>query len=127
MLLRITILWVLGLLTAVPYAIYRLLFIAPREEYAFLIVFPLFWIFGFWGVVAPLLMAVRVRRFFRALEQAPSREELQKMLHSGEAEDLAIELIATENRIPKFLARRLLRFALNRLARQTPQLPPSGG
>lgn len=30
MLLRIAILWVLGLLTAVPYAVYRLLFIAAR-------------------------------------------------------------------------------------------------
>jgi hypothetical protein len=126
MLLRITILWVLGLLTAVPYAVYRLIFVAPREEYAFLIVFPLFWIFGFWSVVSPLLMAVRVRRFFRALEQAPSRAELRKMLHSGEAEDLAIELIASENRIPKFLARRLLRVALNRIARQAPPAPSSG-
>jgi hypothetical protein len=56
----------------VPYAIYRLLFDATREEYAFLIVVPLFWIFGFWGVVGPLLAVVRVRRLFQALETAGS-------------------------------------------------------
>ena len=36
-----------------------LLFQAQPDEYAFLIVFPLFWIFGFWGVVGPLFAAVR--------------------------------------------------------------------
>jgi hypothetical protein len=47
--------WVVGLLTAVPYAAYHLWFYAPREQYALLITFILFWIFGYWGVVGPLL------------------------------------------------------------------------
>jgi hypothetical protein len=61
-----------GGLVIVPHAIYRLLFDATREEYAFLIVVPLFWILSFWGVVGPLLVVVRVRRLFQALETAGS-------------------------------------------------------
>lgn len=127
MMVRLAILWVLGLLTAVPYAAYHLLFMAPREQYALLIGFILFWIFGFWGLVTPLVTAVKIRRFFRALENAPSKEELRKLLHSREAEDTAIEMIAADNHIPKFVARRLLRIVLKRLAERPPGRAPSPG
>lgn len=107
MTIRIVFLWILGGLVIVPYAIYRLLFDATRDEYAFLIVVPLFWIFGFWGVVGPLLMAVRVRRLFRALETAGSATAVREALERHEAEAIVVDLIARENGLPKFVARRL--------------------
>ena len=100
-------LWVLGLFTAVPYATYHLLYDAPREQYALLITFVLFWIFGYWGVVGPLLAIVKVRRVFRAIEGTKSKEDLLKALQSAEMRDAAIDLIATDNHIPRFLARRV--------------------
>ena len=44
------IVWIAGLVTFVPYAVYYLLFQAPRDQYAFLIASILFWIFGDSGV-----------------------------------------------------------------------------
>jgi hypothetical protein len=99
--------WLFGLFTAVPYATYYLLYDAPRGQYALLITFILFWIFGYWGVVGPLLAVVKVRRAFRAIEGAKSKEELMKALRSDESRDVAIDLIATDNHIPRFLARRV--------------------
>jgi len=116
MVARATILWAIGLLTVVPYGIYHLLFTAQRDEYAFLITMVLFWIFGFWGVVGPLITAWKVRQVMRALELASSPEELRRILLSGESEEAAIELLAAENRIPKFLARKVYRYAHKRVA-----------
>ena len=96
MIIRITILWVLGLLTIVPYSIYHLLFYAQRDEYALLITLVLFWIFGFWGVVGPILSAIKIRRVFKAIEMAQSKEKLKEILKSTEAQDVAIGLIASE-------------------------------
>jgi hypothetical protein len=100
-------LWVVGLFTAVPYASYYLLYHAPREQYALLITFVLFWIFGYWGVVGPLLAIVKVRRVFREIEGATSKDDLMRTLQSAETRDVAIDLIATDNHIPRFLARRV--------------------
>ena len=99
--------WVVGLFSAVPYAAYHLWFYAPREQYALLITFILFWIFGYWGVVGPLLAIVKVRRVFRAIEGARSKDDLMKALQSTETRDVAIDLIAADNHIPRFLARRV--------------------
>ncbi len=114
MIIRITILWILGLLTIVPYGIYHLLFYAQRDEYALLITLVLFWIFGFWGLVTPILAAIKIRRVFRALEMAKSREQLGEILHSQDSQDVAIELIASENRIPKFLAKKVYFWGLKK-------------
>ena len=65
---RIALLWVLGLVTIVPSGIYYLLYHARRDEYAFLITIVLFWVFGFWGVVSPILVAVKMRHGLKALE-----------------------------------------------------------
>jgi len=51
----------------VPWAVYRLLFEAESDEYAFLIIAPLFWVFGFWGVGGPLVGAYRVRALMRSV------------------------------------------------------------
>lgn len=112
--------WVVGLFTIVPYGTYYLLFEAQREQYAALITLVLFWIFGFWGVVGPLLAAVKVRRVFRAIELASSREELAAVLRSDAAQEVAIDLIATENHIPRFLAARVYRLLVTRLSQRPP-------
>jgi hypothetical protein len=109
-------LWIVGLLTAVPYATYHLLFRAPKEQYALLITFVLFWVFGYWGIVGPLLALVKVRTVFRAVEAAKSGDDLMKTLQSPEARDVAIDLIATENHIPRFLAVRVYDLLAAKLA-----------
>jgi hypothetical protein len=108
-------LWVLGMLTAVPYATWYLFFRAPREQYALLITFVLFWIFGYWGIVGPIMSLVKVRRVFRAIENAGSREEIMAILRSNETKDVAIDHIASEYRIPRFLARRVVGMVAERV------------
>lgn len=107
--------WVIGLLTLVPYCIHELLFEATRDQYALLIVLPLFWIFGYWGVMGPILMAMKVRTVMRLIESARSRDDLLKALRSQEARDSAIDLIASENRIPRLLASRVFDLLCERL------------
>lgn len=108
--------WVIGLLTLVPWCIHQLLFEATRDQYALLIILPLFWIFGYWGVVGPILMAVKVRSVMRMIESARSRDDLLEALRSPEARDAAIDLIASENRIPRFLASRAFNLLSERLS-----------
>jgi hypothetical protein len=60
----------------------------------------LFWIFGYWGVAGPLIMLIKARSVFRAIEQAGSHTQLEQALRSPDAKDVAIDLIATENHIP---------------------------
>ena len=113
-------LWVIGLLTLVPWATWHLLFEATREQYAVLIVLILFWVFGYWGLVGPLLAAIKVRRVFRAIQAARSREELLETLRSAESRAVAVDLIATENHIPRFLAERVVGLLLSRLSAAPP-------
>ena len=120
MLRKATALWILGLVTAVPYATWYLLFRAPREQYALLITFVLCWVFGYWGIAGPLLSIVTVRKVFRAIEHAKSREEIIAVLRSDEASNVAIEHVASEYRIPRFLAARVLR----KFADRVPSAPP---
>ena len=110
------IIWLLGLFTIVPYQIYYLFFEATREQYAFYIVFPLFWIFGFWGVVGPILSAIKLRQFFKALEMVESEDDLKRLINEPDSREAAIELIASENHIPKFIARRLYENCAKRLS-----------
>jgi hypothetical protein len=122
MLARAITLWVVGLLTLVPYGTYYLFVHAPRDQYALLITLVLFWIFGYWGVIGPLLAAIKVRRVIRAIEQAGSREHLLETLHSSETRDVAIDLIATENHIPRFLATRVYTLLVNRLSPEVEEI-----
>ena len=108
--------WVVGLLTLVPWAAWQLLFEATRDQYAALIVLILFWVFGYWGAVGPLLAAIKVRRVFRAIQAARSREQLLETLRSAETRAAAVDLIATENHIPRFLAERVVGLLVSRLA-----------
>jgi len=119
MLFRITVLWIIGLLTIVPYGIYHLFFHAQRDEYALLITLVLFWIFGFWGVVGPILSAVKIRQAFRALELAHSNELRKEILLNQDSQNVAIDLIASENHIPRFLAKKVYALALKKLTTST--------
>lgn len=120
---RAVLIWILGLVTLVPWSVYRLLFIAERNEYAMLIVLPLFWIFGYWGVVGPILTLLKARRVLHAMQQAASAEELRRVVSSPEAQDAAIELIASENHLPEFAVRwAWKRFLLPRLPELTERL-----
>lgn len=114
MIVKAVVVWIVGLLTLVPFGTYYLFYEASRDQYAFLITGVLFWIFGYWGVVGPLLAAIRVRRFFRSVELAHANGKLEEVLRSEEAAEIAIDFIATENRIPRFLARRVYRLLLKR-------------
>jgi len=113
---RLTLLWIIGLITLVPYGIYYLLFQAPRDEYAFLITFILFWIFGFWGVAGPVLSALKVRSVFNALEKTRSGEEIRNLIQNNESRDVVIDLIASENHVPKFIANRIYTMMVKRLS-----------
>ncbi len=106
------ILWIVGLATLVPYGTYYLLYEAPREHYALLITSILFWIFGYWGAVGPIVMMLKVRSVFRAIRAARSQGELATALQSPDARDVAIDFIATENRIPRFVAARVYKLLI---------------
>jgi len=110
------IVWVIGLVTAVPLAAYHLLFQAPREQYALLIAFIIGWVFLYWSVVGPLLMLRKLRCVYRGLKQVRSVDDLRRRLADGDTEDVLIDWIAREHRIPKFLARRAYRYVLRLLA-----------
>ena len=123
MVFRIALLWIVGLATIVPYSIYYLLYYAQRDEYALLIVVPLFWIFGFWGIVGPILAIIRVRKLMRALESAHGWDQVKLAFERNEGEEVIIDLIASENRIPKVLARMTYRLVLRRLSVQAADAP----
>ncbi len=125
------VIWAVGLLTAVPYATYYVVFEANREHYAMLITWLLFWIFGYWGVVGPVLVVVKTRRVFRAIGRAATSEDLRSALASPDAREVAIDFIASENHVPRFIAARVYELLVARLpastAAQAAQAPPGQG
>lgn len=117
MLFKANVVWLLGLLTIVPYSIYNLLFHAAKSEYAFWIVLPLFWVFGYWSLVGPLLATLKIHSVIKTIQAARSREELRAAFSNTDAQETMIELIASENRIPRFLAAWAYKGILKRLAK----------
>ena len=118
--LRITLLWIAGLVTIVPYAVYQLLFHAQREDYALLIILPLFWIFGFWGVVGPVLAAWRVHTLMRALEAAQGAGQIREAFERNEGKETVVDMLAVENRVPRFVARWAVDAFLRRVQARDP-------
>ena len=113
---KAALIWVVGLLTAVPYATYHLLFHADRSQYAGLIVFIFAWTFGYWGLVGPLIAALKARAVFKALERAQSREDLERTLGSPEMREVVIEQLAADNHIPRFVAARLYKLLMRKFS-----------
>ena len=99
------IIWLAGLVTFVPYGIYYLLFLAERQEYALWIVGVLFWIFGYWSLVGPLLSALKVRALMKAFEKVRTKEDIKKLVNQADSEETIIDFIARENRVPYFIAK----------------------
>lgn len=120
MLVRAAVLWIVGLVTLVPYSAHYLLTEAPREQYALLITLLLFWVFGYWGLVGPLVALVKARRVMRSLEQAQAEGQLDQALRSRETQDVAVDLIAAEHHIPRFLAARAYRLVVDRVVAASP-------
>lgn len=112
MFLWAVVIWIGGLLTAVPYSIYYLLYYAPREQYALLIVFILFWALGYWSIVTPALIAIKATRIVASLKKAKTKDDIQGILEDKETMDTAIRVIASENRIPLFVAKWVFRLVI---------------
>lgn len=104
---RFFILWIVGLISIVPYGIYYLLFEATRDQYALVSVLVLFWIFGFWGIAGPLISVLKLHNIMRSLEKTRSREDVKKLLQRRDLQDTLIDTIASDNHIPKFIASRV--------------------
>jgi hypothetical protein len=86
------------------------------ENAAAVIVFPFAWIFGYWGVVGPLLAAWKIWKLQSVLEEHCERraQGLDTDATERDVED-ALTLLATqENPIPERWARRLVRLMLRR-------------
>lgn len=92
--------WVVGLVTVVPAAIYYLLFKAETSQLP-LVLFIGFWVFGFWAFFIPIYKFLRVRKMYRAIS---SKEDLQAFVANGETREVAIDTIIRESGMPKFLA-----------------------
>jgi hypothetical protein len=101
--------WIVGLVVGIPLALYLLFFKAERDQYALLITFIIGWPTLYWPTVGPIIAALKVRRVFQKLTEATSGEEFAKRLADGESQDVVIDIIASENHIPKWLARRVFR------------------
>jgi hypothetical protein len=91
---RLVFLWIMGLVTLVPYGTWYLFTRATRDEYAFLTCFVLFWVFGLWGVAGPLVSALKVRSVINAFQKARSADEIKALLHGDKSRDMLVDLIA---------------------------------
>ena len=120
--LAAALIWFAGLLTAVPYAAWHLLFHATLEQYALLITFVLFWIFGYWGVAGPIVTIAAVRSIWRRLAQASGPDERRRLLLSPESHHVAVDIIASETRLPRFIARRVYDMLLRKLDHRDAQV-----
>jgi hypothetical protein len=123
---RLTVIWIVGLLSLVPFGVYFLFVHARRDQYALVITTVLFWIFGYWGVVTPLASAWRVHRLWQTLVQIRSGEELRRLIQGPETREAAIDLLAGENRVPRFVVEYVYRLMEKRLA-NPPSRPPDRG
>ncbi len=123
MILRITLVWIIGALIIIPYSVYNLIYHAQPEQYVFLIIMPLFWLFGFWGVVGPLIIAYRIRKLMNALESAEDAPSLRDAFARNEGKDVMLELIAKENRIPRLMAGWIYERVVEKLASKNAGAP----
>ena len=73
--------------------------------------------------------ALKARRVFQAIQQARSREELLATIRSPESREVAIDLIASESHVPRFIATRVYNLLLRRFAEEgiSPAPAPAAG
>jgi hypothetical protein len=68
-------------------------------------------------------MLLKLRSVYRGLKQVRSVDDLRRRLSDGETEDVIIDWIAREHRIPKCLARRAYRYLLRLVAASNERKP----
>lgn len=107
--------WVLGLFTIVPYCLYYLFFEASRNEYAFFLTLLLFWIFGFWALVGPIISILKIRSALRFLEQMDSKDKLEEMIRNKEAQQVILDFMVSENNVPMFIAKMMYKYLIRKL------------
>ncbi len=76
----------------------------------------LFWIFGFWGVVGPILSALKIHSIIQVLEKTNSGEDLKNLIQSSESQDVVIDTVTSENHVPRFIASRIYSLLIKRLS-----------
>lgn len=110
-------LWVIGCVAVPAWSLSHVIAgTVNSENAALVIVLPFAWIFGYWGVVGPLLAAWKIWQLQSVLEEHCRRKAagLDTSTTEGDVED-ALTLLATqENPIPEKWARRLVRLLLAR-------------
>jgi hypothetical protein len=109
---RMLLVYVAGLVLIWGWSLSRLYAPVPGQDLALVLVAPLAWTFGFFPVVGPLVVVLRLRAFGRTLGdvQARVRSGLPPdPAHLAELEDVLTTLAANENGIPEFVARRVVR------------------
>lgn len=111
----VVIVWVLGLFTVVPLCVWLLLTQGDRDNAALLIVLPLFWLFGYFPTIMPIVTVLRIRRWMRLLDDPQRLLDALRELPDGAGEAECIRLIARENRVPQFVVRWLYRRVAPRL------------
>lgn len=116
MLLRAILLWVAGLLTIVPWSLWYLFCQAEPTQYAWLILLILFWVFGYWSVAGPIIAILKVRAIYRTIVELKAQGDLLAALRRQETEEIVVDLIARQNRIPRFLATRVYRLLVRHFA-----------
>ena len=86
------------------------------ENVAGVIVFPLAWIFGYWGVVGPLVVCHKIWKLQSVLEEHCERRALglDTSVTEQEVEDTLVLLAVQENPLPEKWARRLVRALMSR-------------
>ena len=99
--------WILGLVLGIPYCLYYLAFEAAREQYALLITLILFWIFGYWAIAGPVITLVTVYRIKRTLDTM-NGADFKALVLSEDGRESAVELVASDNGLPRFIARRVV-------------------
>lgn len=87
-----------------------------RDNAALVIVLPFAWIFGYWGVVGPLVMVRRVWRLQARLEEYCQRRSLGLPADAPvqELEDTLAQVAADESGLPRSWARGVVRRVLER-------------
>lgn len=103
----LTITYLLGLVTIVPYSLWHLLYHAPKEQYAFWMFLAIWWTFLFPPTVGALLTALTVLQVMRNIKRHRSLATLIR--ESGLTGDDLIALVARNVAIPKFVAKILVR------------------
>ncbi len=120
---RVMALWIVGLVTIIPFCVYRLFWVAEPVEYPFLIVVPLVWVFGFWPVAGPLVLVWRIGGFMKRIQKAQNIGDLKEAYEKHDGRDLVIEVVARESGIPRFIAEKIYDKVVERLKEQIAESP----